>query len=53
VKSTIACTGYKKKLLLLLVPLFVCLSLLCRVFTTIHLKQIMFVGYTVLQVFCS
>ena len=33
-------------------PLLSSLSLLCRVFTVIYLKQTMFLGYIVLQLFC-
>jgi len=39
-------------LLLLLLLSSSLLSALCRVFTIIYLKQIMFLGYTVFQLFC-
>jgi len=42
-------TFFYNVLLLLLLSLF---SPLCRVFTIIYLKQIMFLGYIVLQLFC-
>jgi len=52
---TLACMSLaelKKLCLLLLFILLLYLSTLCRVFTIIYLKQIMFLGYIVLQLFC-
>jgi len=51
-KKAFQMQSYAKCLLLLLLLLLLYLSPLFRIFIIIYLKQAMFLGYIVLQVFC-